>query len=53
LHNKHQIKFILAGICSFNLGAIVLALFGLDWLGWSMMSLAAILWLISIKHTPY
>ena len=50
MYNKHQIKFLLAGICAFNLGAIILVLFGLDWLGWSIVASAGILWLIGIKR---
>jgi len=53
MHNKHQSKFFLAGICAFNLGAIILVLFGLDWLGWSIMAAAVVLWVISMKRDPY
>jgi len=42
-------KFYLASICTFNAGAIVLTLFGLDWLGWSMMTAAVVLWVIGMK----
>ncbi len=43
-------KFYLASVCVFHSGAIALALFGLDWLGWSMMASAVVLWVIGMKH---
>ena len=43
-------KFYLASVCAFNSGAIALTLFGLDWLGWSIMTLAVVLWVIGMKH---
>lgn len=42
-------KFYLASVCAFNSGGIALTLFGLDWLGWSMMVSAVVLWVIGTK----
>ena len=51
MYDKHHL-LLLAGICAFDLGALILVLFGLDWLGWSMMASAVILWLIVINLNP-
>lgn len=50
-HRGGDHKFYLASICAFNLGAMVLV-FGLDWLGWLMITSSAFLWFKGIKHNP-
>jgi hypothetical protein len=52
MFTKHQSTFFLASIIMFNAGGIMLPLFGLDWLSWSMMVSAAILWFIGMKCDP-
>ena len=47
----NQNKFLLASICAFNSGAMILV-FGVDWLGWLMITAAVFLWFIGMKQTP-
>ena len=51
MYNKHQNKFFLPGVAMFNVGGITLPLFNLDWLSWSMIISAVILWCIGMKAT--
>ena len=35
--------FILASVCAFNLGAMIVVFSNLDWLGWFLIALPALL----------